>query len=316
MRLIIHVASTPNTCNASVVLYLPLKLIKTFLLKSKMQLPAKQPALTRALTLPEIITSIMHQMDIRTLITAQRVCQTWNNLIKSSRSLQQALFDLPDDTTDPTKPRVYNNLLAETFPSFFPSVTSESTEETTLTSITFISNHNTLKKYLHPEASWRHMLTTTPPIHTIGHLYYATGMMGLTWMQQKATPQKDGLCMETLFDMFIGLDQYDWNNSFIWISFGGETPGNAPAELFQTDNSLNADRINEDWRRMLREMDFMLVSGGHTDCTDPADVDDPEWVKSGDEVDWERILACYEELGVRMSGLPMAAYNQGWEMWD
>ncbi|KAJ5381092.1 uncharacterized protein N7496_003520 [Penicillium cataractarum] len=281
-----------------------------------MELPAKQPASTRALALPEIITSIMHQMDMRTLITAQRVCQTWNNLIKSSRSLQQALFFLPDDTLDPTKPRIYNNLLAEIFPSFFPHITSTSTEQTTLTSITFVSNHKPLKKYLQPEASWRQMLTTNPPIRTIGHLSYATGMMGLTWTQQKALPQKHGLRMGTLFEMLISLDRYDWNNSSIWISFGGERPVNAPSELFQTGYSLNADRINEDWQLMLHEMDFVLVSGGNTDCTDPTEVDDPEWVKSDDEVVWEGVVACYEELGVKMSGLPMETYNEGWAMWE
>lgn len=288
----------------------------TSLSKAKMQLLAKQPASTRALALPEIITSIMHQMDMRTLITAQRVCQTWNNLIKSSRSLQQALFFLADDTTDPTKPRIYNNLLAEIFPSFFPRITSDSPDQTTLTSITFVSNRETLKKHLHPEASWRHMLTTNPPIHTVGHFSYATGMMGLTWTQRKATPQNDGLRMGTLFEMLVRLDRYEWNNSSIRIGFGGETPVNALAELFRTDTSLNADRINKDWRRMLHEMDLVLVSGGHTDCTDPEDVDDPEWVKSGDEVVWEGIVACYEELGVKMFGLSMETYNEGWEMWD
>lgn len=55
----------------------------------KMQLPAKSPAQAQ-FTTPEIVTSILHEMDMRTLIAAQRVCRMWATLIHESLSLQHA----------------------------------------------------------------------------------------------------------------------------------------------------------------------------------------------------------------------------------
>jgi hypothetical protein len=257
-------------------------------------------------------------MDMRTLITAQRVCRTWANLIQASNSLQQALFFLPDHISkDLSKPRVYNPLLAETFPSFFPSpVNNDSIQQTTLTTLPFIENHKTLKTHLRPEASWRRMLTTQPPMHTIGRFIYGSGMMGQTWHQQKAAPQKDGLRMGTLFEMIVQLDRYEWNNCNIWISLGGDVPVNAPAEMKKPSIYLDFDRINSDWETMLRETDLVLFTGGHMDCTDPEGPGDPEWVKSEDEIVWEEICACYEELGVDLADLSMEKYNEGWAGWN
>jgi hypothetical protein len=225
-------------------------------------------------------------MDMRTLITTQRVCRAWSNLIQTSHSLQKALFLVPDHTSkDPSNPRIYNPLLAETFPSFFPStIDNDSIPKTTLTTLPFTSNHKTLKTHLRPEASWRHMLTTQPPLHTIGRFIMGSGMMGQTWHQQKALPQKNGLRMGTLFEMIIQLDRYMWNICEIWISLGGAVPVNAPAEMKKPSIYLDVDRINSDWEGMLRETDLVLVTGGHVDCTDPEGPEDPEWVKSEDEL--------------------------------
>jgi hypothetical protein len=283
-----------------------------------MHLLVKQPASTRALLLPEIVTLIMHQMDMRTLLITQRVCRAWKNVIQSSHSLQKALFLLPDHTSkDPTKPRLYNPLLAESFPSFFPpTLDNDSIEQLTLTTLPFIKTRETLKTYLRPEASWRRMLTTQPPVHTIGRFICGSGMLGLNWHQQKAKPLKDGLRMGTLFEMIIKLDRYEWNNSEIRISLGGEVPVNAPAETRKPSIYLAVERLNADWGRMLRETDLVLVSGGHVDCTDPEGPEDPSWVKSEDEVVWEEICDCYGELGISLADLPMEKYNKGWSGWQ
>jgi hypothetical protein len=141
-------------------------------------------------------------------------------------------------------------------------------------------------------------------------------MMVLSWTQQAAATQEKKLRMETILEISVQLGHYNWNNSSPWISFSGETPWNAPAKLFQTPISLIAGRINSDCQRMLREVNLVLVRRGHRDCTDPGDVDDPEWVKRDDEIGWEWTVSCCEELRVVMSDLPLETCNQEWEMWD
>ncbi|KAJ5510971.1 hypothetical protein N7453_003074 [Penicillium expansum] len=74
-------------------------------------------ARTRALAIPEIVTSILHQMDIRTLSTAQRISRTWKDLICTTLSLQKILSPRPISHELGLSTRVENPLLAETFPS-------------------------------------------------------------------------------------------------------------------------------------------------------------------------------------------------------
>ena len=51
-----------------------------------------EKAQSRALAISEIVTSILHHMDTRTLLAAQRISRTWNDLIRNTQSLQEALF--------------------------------------------------------------------------------------------------------------------------------------------------------------------------------------------------------------------------------
>lgn len=48
---------------------------------------------------------------------------------------------------------------------------------------------------------------------------------------------------------------------------------------------------------MLREVNLVFVIRGHRNCTDPGNVNYPEWVKRDDDIIWEGIIFCYEELG-------------------
>ncbi|QKX56175.1 uncharacterized protein TRUGW13939_03275 [Talaromyces rugulosus] len=300
-------------------------------------------AQTRALAIPEIVTSILHEMDMRTLIAAQRVCRMWADLIHESRSLQQALFFLPVDgnmTVDTTKtttwPRVYNPLLAETFPSFFPSprivgTTTRSRndgttlkgnpiEYTNLTSLAFAKDPTKQKMYFRPEASWRRMLTTQPPIYTIGSFSSASGMLGMSWTQEKAAHQEGGLRMATLFETMVNLGRFMWNGSLISISFGGgggdSPPVNAHSQFISLSTSMDSDRVNADWAKMLFETDLVIVTSEGGSCTDPDGPEDPNWVKSPDEIVWEGICECYEELGLTLYDLPMDVYNKGMEYWN
>ncbi|KAF3396133.1 hypothetical protein F1880_007309 [Penicillium rolfsii] len=271
-------------------------------------------ASARALALPEIVTSIMYHMDMRTLITSQRVCRTWANLIQTSRSLQESLFFIPvHASNDASKPRIYNSLLAETFPSFFPSdVDNDAIRRTTLSTLPFIKRSQTLKAHLRPEASWRRMFTAQPPVHIIGRYTCSSRIMGQTWHQQKVAPQKEGLRIGTLFDLTIQIRRHEWNNYELWISLGEEAPVNAPTKMKQPSIDVDVDRIDLDSEIMLSETDLVLLTGGHEDCTDSVGPEDPDWVKSEDEIIWEKICNCYEELGVRMADLSMEEFNGGW----
>lgn len=105
--------------------------------------------------------------------------------------------------------------------------------------------------------------------------------------------------MGTLFEMTIHLRRYEWNNCEIWISPGEEAPVNAPAEMKKPSIYLD-----------------VLLTVGHTDCTELEGPEDPDWVNSEDKIVWEEIRACYKELGVSLVDLPMEEYNEGWASWN
>lgn len=289
-----------------------------------MQLHTNGPAQTQALTLPEIVSSILHAMDMRTLIAAQRVCRMWANLIHDSRSLQQALFLHPIHNTDHPRPRVYNPLLAEVFPSFFPQTgnisneaSDDSVEDVNLTSIAFVKDPTKREMYLRPEASWRRMLTTQPPIHTVGEFSYSTNPFSMCWQGQKATRQEDGLRMTTLFETMVNLGRHTWNSAGVSISLGGESPMNARSEFLRPSIYVNSDRINADWVKMLAETDLVIVIVDGMECTDPEGPDDPDWEKSDDEIAWEGIIEWYEQSKMTLSDLPMEeTCYKGGEGWN
>ncbi|RAK94917.1 uncharacterized protein BO80DRAFT_292012 [Aspergillus ibericus CBS 121593] len=75
--------------------------------------------LGQVLSIPELLVQILGHLDVRTLLIAQRVCRTWATQIQRSTYLQQALFLAPAPSTEIP---IYNPLLRETFPSFFPDI--------------------------------------------------------------------------------------------------------------------------------------------------------------------------------------------------
>lgn len=286
-----------------------------------MQLHTNGPAQTQALTLPEIVTSILHAMDMRTLIAAQRVCRMWAHLIHESRSLQQALFLLPAHNADHSRPRVYNPLMAEVFPSFFPQPgnifnepSDDSIEKANLTSVAFVKDPTKREMYLRPEASWRRMLTTQPPIHTIGEFSYSTSPFGMDWKGKRASRQEDGLRMTTLFEMMVDFGHL-WNGSGISIGFGGESPMNARSKFLRSSEYVDSDRINADWAKLLAETDLVFTVAWHVTCTSP-DPDDSDWEKSDDEIAWEGITEWYEQSKMTLSDLPMECWYDGGEGWN
>ncbi|KAJ5655185.1 hypothetical protein N7507_007135 [Penicillium longicatenatum] len=212
----------------------------------------KYSARTQALALPEIVISILQQMDMRTLVIAQRVSRMWVDLIRGSTSLQQCLFFLPVSENCSPAPPMPNQLLGEAFPSFFPSKDikaspnglptdeiSKKLEYVSLQHLEFVRNPVKRDKYLRPEASWRRMLTHQPPIHTIGNFSTMPVQEGFEWKLLQLARQEDGLRMEILLNWLIELEWYEWNSAYISTCLGG-SPVDAPVVYLKSSAGVTS----------------------------------------------------------------------------
>ena len=283
----------------------------------------RPPAQTRALAIPEIVISILHQMDTQTLMAAQRVCRSWTDYIRRSRSLQEALFFIPVSEKSRAETRVSNPMLAQAFRSAFPSRglrgssnADDKVETVSLSEFDLTKCPAKREMYLRPEASWRRMLTQQPPVFTVGLFSMCAGPMGLFWYQEKATRQNDGLRMGVLFEWFVDLGRHEWNSATIAIGLGGAAPVNMPVEIMPPSTSVFTDGINEDWRAMAADFDLVLMTSSASACTDPEGPDDDDWVKSSDGIAWEEICQTYSELGLTATGLETETYNKGGALWN
>ncbi|PLB46530.1 hypothetical protein P170DRAFT_511278 [Aspergillus steynii IBT 23096] len=176
---------------------------------------------TKVLITPELLEIILLHLDTRTLlVSAQRVCRTWTALIQTSPAIQQALFFqqtarnpnlerdkwntesiwhslLPSRLQEngkidqgsingyesPHPPRIYNPLLVQAFPPFFPPIhdnEEKATETETQTEhegrekeneisfsfkpLDMLSSPQKKTAYMRKEASWRKMLLCQPPV--------------------------------------------------------------------------------------------------------------------------------------------------------
>ncbi|PYI31033.1 hypothetical protein BP00DRAFT_415836 [Aspergillus indologenus CBS 114.80] len=122
------------------------------------------PMAHRTFRIPEILEIILLGLDMKTLLLSTRVCRTWNALIRSSPSIQKALFFRPADPVpgqataknplveekvwhEFLHQRLFSRLVGAAYFSAFPLIASEEID----------------KAYLRPEASWRRMLLQQPP---------------------------------------------------------------------------------------------------------------------------------------------------------
>ncbi|OJJ70056.1 hypothetical protein ASPBRDRAFT_45398 [Aspergillus brasiliensis CBS 101740] len=153
----------------------------------------------RGLFIPEVLERILIHLDMRTLLLSQRVCTAWATIIQESPLLQQALFFAPTKWRA-KEDSIYNPLLVERFPPFFPNTIKNDLVQPRdcypphflpsqyvgddcawshpvkddLTRAEVFYRELPLQKYplrrkayLHPEASWRRMLTQQPPAPNI-----------------------------------------------------------------------------------------------------------------------------------------------------
>ncbi|KAJ5165056.1 uncharacterized protein N7500_006886 [Penicillium coprophilum] len=273
----------------------------------------------RALAIPEIVTSILHQMDMRTLIAAQRISRTWKDLICTTQSLQETLFLRPISHDLNLGTRIENPLLAKAFPSIF------NPEESSicLTDLIWERSPAIREMFIRPEASWRRMLTHQPPLYQVGTFKYSCTPFGWHWSKEKAGIPEDGLRMAPLFEFLIDRDWKDWAYA---KSIEMYFPASVPAGGFQPSRSSYLDE--PDRGKMNGQFDLVLDINSQTTCTSEEDYEDwmetrEQKAREKDEVlpdtdltVWKRICACYRELGLKMEGFKMEMFEEDGGMWD
>ncbi|KKY21762.1 hypothetical protein UCDDS831_g04017 [Diplodia seriata] len=134
---------------------------------------ARAPSTTAHLCLlriPELAELVFQHLPPRDLLLAQRVCRTFHATIHSSPTLQQRLFFAPSNKRGEAWQT--NPLLAAAFPPWFrlryvksrwdwPMARSFAEE------LPWASDGEKARAFMRPEASWRRMLVTQPPLRDV-----------------------------------------------------------------------------------------------------------------------------------------------------
>jgi hypothetical protein len=151
----------------------------------------------QALFIPEILEAILLELPLQDLLTnAQLVNREWRTAIKSSKSIQKALFFKADPAASSQKPR-FNPLLQKAFPPWFDG--RRHYRGKPFTDLKWSKNDEKRTAYMRKEASWRRMLPMQPPPHVLKidkASYYMRG--NRRWKGQKRF--WDGVRMASLYD--------------------------------------------------------------------------------------------------------------------
>ncbi|RAH70558.1 F-box protein, partial [Aspergillus aculeatinus CBS 121060] len=130
------------------------------------------PQASRVFFISELLETIFLNLDMQTLLLSRRVCRTWNEVIRTSRKLQQALFYIPDPTI-PAEQGRHNPLLIDKLWFNFPGAPMGMRDGMHLAVYEVYRdslfmprtprNRGREEAYRRPEASWRRMLLRQPP---------------------------------------------------------------------------------------------------------------------------------------------------------
>ncbi|KAJ7445056.1 hypothetical protein FB451DRAFT_1293226 [Mycena latifolia] len=149
---------------------------------------------------PELLELTLAQLPMRDLlVTAPLVCKMWQ-AITLSPTLQRALFFQPD----PSSECIQNPLLAELFPPFFapesPNGRSQLGNAKAIMAMPWSKAPDAFKR---EDASWRRMLVTQPPAHTmiVTESCHARGGN----FERRAVLKDLSLRMGTLYDIAVPL---------------------------------------------------------------------------------------------------------------
>lgn len=158
------------------------------------------PSTPLPLVATELLEQILINLPLRDLLLCQRVCKKWEALVSTSPTLQTRLyFRAPaGPKSSETHPSSYtfNPLLEAAFPFLFkPDHISASqrsddwdvrfgdldlppTLESCPKEFFYSSFNRNPEAFRRPQASWRQMLITNPPVNTIVFRNDSAGMMG------------------------------------------------------------------------------------------------------------------------------------------
>ncbi|KAJ5999918.1 hypothetical protein N7481_000327 [Penicillium waksmanii] len=265
-------------------------------------------------------------MDMATLLTSQRVCHMWADLIRGSKTLQQDLYFLPSSHEGNDEPRYRNPLLAEKFPFLKQLVNLNNDqnagfwnwrpwghewEDIKLRNLDLLRSPSKQEQYIRPEASWRRMLTHQPPLYTVGRFSGRAGRAGSFWSQSKAAEQSNGLQMEALFYWVVSplFDGTEESEISIYIGKGLSTDIKQRV-VGATDQRC---QMSDELDRMVREFDIVLAwrfpwPGCMDSDSDDEEVDVP---LTEDEIILEQLYGVYQEMTRTLYGLEFETYNKG-----
>lgn len=167
----------------------------------------------------ELLENVLVFLPMRTLLHAQRVCHTWQDVITQSLTLQQALFfraresKKNENDEDAANEIEMNPLLEWLFPTSIRledsrwrfQFMSPSYEMNDFETIWWNDDDYTMFSVLRATASWRKMLPVQPPPKSLNlEIWYYAGMLDIADYSCATAdgfiPIKDGLRMGRLYD--------------------------------------------------------------------------------------------------------------------
>ncbi|KAL3475110.1 hypothetical protein BJX99DRAFT_230251 [Aspergillus californicus] len=260
-----------------------------------------QPATHHVLDTPELLEMILAQpdLDMRTLLTsAQRVCRTWANLIRTSPTIQRALFFAPSRGSDRglnDKEKILNPLLAETFHSIFQQPSDKDEHpQLKFSDLAMTKDAGAMARFVRKDASWRRMLVTQPPLFDIAVFNVRSSRGGRSAEISSIPADKEsgleGLRMRTLFDSLLFSSR---------IRFHGVTTirvfwdlGNARNSRMTKQQGLQSRKIQKRFDQVLREFGLVIYTSKVVQCCPQRNsrLGAEELVKG-------RIVKAYEEQG-------------------
>ncbi|KAF4307396.1 putative f-box domain protein [Botryosphaeria dothidea] len=129
----------------------------------------------RVLGIYELVELVFLHLPMRDLLRIQQVCRAWQSTIQNSPTIQQSLFFAPKRRKHPIYPEKetweVNALLAEEFPPWFQIGYIKSRWDwpmaRSFTGLPWTKDEKKIQAFMRPEASWRRMLVTQPPIRDV-----------------------------------------------------------------------------------------------------------------------------------------------------
>lgn len=204
-----------------------------------------------ALATPELLESILLHVDMRTLlVSAQRVCRGWKDLISTSPQLQQVLFLQGDSSRNPAS-AIANPLLAELFPPWFGTVSDIAD-----LAIEELPVGKRTGAFYRPDASWRRMHICQPPARRLGDWRVGGGTVRFDGF--KKTHYASGVRMGQFYALALKCS-YDWICYVTWVlplHKSLHKPTNGGLGLFVWDPKFDEEEVVE----FCKSADVLLIN--------------------------------------------------------